>query len=93
MNDFYRIGSKLIKDKRNRYYLPEFLFCDVIDKDEILVNTPSIGVSTYKVHQNKDGSMWIKGNVILKYYDDFDIGTAPNRAFLSEKIIERIKDI
>lgn len=89
--DFYKIGSKLVKDNKNRYYLPDFLFCDVIDNDEILVNTPSVGVTSYKVHRNKDGSMWIKGDAILKYYDEFELGTAPTRAFLSKYIVDQFE--
>ena len=87
----YKLDEPLKQDKRGRYYLPNHLFCDTLDEETILVNTPSIGVAEYKVHSNKDGSRWIKGDNIAKYWFD-KIDDAPNRLFLDEKIIKRIND-
>ena len=55
------------------------------------MNTPSIGVTVYKVHSNKDGSRWIKGDSIAKYWFD-RISDAPNRLFLDEEIIKMSLD-
>lgn len=88
--EIYKLDEPLKQDKKGRYYLPNHLFCDPLDKETILVNTPSIGVVVYKVHNNKDGSRWIKGSNIAKYW--FGISNAPNRLFLDEEIIKRIDE-
>lgn len=88
--EIYKLDEPLKQDKKGRYYLPKHLFCDPLDKETILVNTPSIGVTVYKVHSNKDGSRWIKGDSIAKYW--LGIADAPNRLFLDEEIIKRIDE-
>ena len=88
--EIYKLDEPLKQDKKGRYYLPKHLFCDPLDKETILVNTPSIGVTVYKVHSNKDGSRWIKGDSITKYW--LGIADAPNRLFLDEEIIKRIDE-
>lgn len=89
--EIYKLDEPLKQDKKGRYYLPKHLFCDSLDEETILVNTPSIGVTVYKVHSNKDGSRWIKGDSIAKYWVD-RISDAPNRLFLDEEIIKRIDE-
>lgn len=91
IQELYKTDIQLEQDEKGRFYLPNHLFCDAIDSEEILVNTPSIGVAVYKVHYNKDGSCWIKGDAIAKYwFDTFD--RVPNRLFLNEEMIKRIND-
>ena len=87
----YKTDIPLKQDGKGRYYLPNNLFCDAINCEEILVNTPSIGIAVYKVHYNKDGSCWIKGDAIAKYWV-YTLDRIPNRLFLNEEIIKRIND-
>lgn len=87
----YKIDEPLKQGKRGRYYLPNHLFCDPLDDETILVNTPSIGVAVYKVHTNKDGSRWIKGKSIAKYWFEHT-DEAPTRLFLDEDIIKKIDE-
>ena len=91
IKELYKTDIPLEQDEKGRYYLPDHLFCDVIDNKELLVNTPSIGVTVYKVHFNKDGSCWIKGDAIAKYWFR-RIDDAPNRLFLNEEMIKRLSD-
>ena len=74
------------------YYLPEKIFCDILSNDMILVNTPAVGVITYKVNKNKDSSMWIKGDNISKYYPRDKNDLIPRRLFLNNEIIARLND-
>ena len=91
IRELYKTDIPLKQDKKGRYYLPNNLFCGAINSEEILVNTPSIGVAVYTVRYNKDGSCWIKGDAIAKYwFDTFD--EVPNRLFLNEEILKRIND-
>lgn len=87
----YGTDTPLIKDSKGRYYLPEKIFFDILSSDMILVNAPAIGVTSYKVNKNKDGSMWIKGSSISKYYpfDNNDI-IFVRRLFLTSKIVKRL---
>ena len=55
------------------------------------MNSPSVGVTTYTVYTNKDGSRWIKGNNIIKYYSNCP-NKIPTRLFLSENVISQIDD-
>lgn len=89
--EIYKLDEPLKQDTKGRYYLPNHLFCDALDEETILVNTPSTGVTVYKVHTNKDGSRWIKGDSIAKYWFD-RFSDAPNRLFLDEEIIKRIDE-
>lgn len=88
----YGTGIPLSKDSKGRYYLPEKIFCDILSSDMILVNTPAVGVATYKVSKNKDGSMWIKGDNISKYYPKDNSDIIVKRLFLTNKIIERLNE-
>lgn len=91
--EVYGTDTPLYKDFKGRYYLPEKIFCDILSSDMILVNTPAVGVTTYKVNKNKDGSMWIKGDNISKYYPRDKSDIIARRLFLTNKIIERLNGI
>lgn len=86
--EIYKLDIPLKQDKKGRYYLPNHLFCDALDEETILVNTPATGVTVYKVHANKDGSRWIKGDNIAKYWFD-KIFDTPNRLFLDKDIVAK----
>lgn len=90
--DFTIFDKPLKQDKKRRYYLPSALYRGSLNKEMILVATLDYGkemVYTYRVHTNKDGSRWIKGNSIAKYWFK-PISDAPTRLFLDEKIIKKI---
>ncbi len=88
----YDIDKPLVKVGK-RYYLPEKIFCDALSNECILVNNPTIGVTSYSVHKNKDGSMWINGFNIAKCYDEFvHMDDVPGRLFLTEEMIERLSE-
>lgn len=92
--DFTIFDKPLKQDKKGRYYLPSALYRASLNKETILVATPDYGkemVYTYRVHTNKDGSRWIKGNNIAKYWFK-PISDAPTRLFLNEEIVEKIGD-
>ena len=89
--EIYGFDVPLKQDSKGRYYLPSKLFCNVLYEDTILINTPSIGVTTYKVHNNKDGSYWIKGDNIAKYWFKHT-SDVPRRLFLDEEIIKKIRE-
>jgi hypothetical protein len=90
--EVYGTSVPLIKDSKGRIYLPEKIFCDVLGSDMILVNTPAVGVIIYKINKNKDGSMWIKGDKISKYYPRDKNDSIPRRLFLTNKIIEKLNE-
>lgn len=88
------INQKLKQDSKGRYYLPNILFRGSLTKETILVVSPQPDneyVYTYVVHTNKDGSRWIKGDNIAKYWFK-PISDAPTRLFLDEEIIKKIDD-
>ena len=85
-------GHKLKQDKKGRYYLPDVLFYGSLTKETILVASPfpcDKNVYTYVVHTNKDGSKWIKGNNIAKYWFA-KMGDVPTRLFLDEEIVKKV---
>lgn len=88
----YGTDTPLVRDSKGRYYLPEKIFCDILGNDMVLVNTPAVGVITYKVNKNKDGSMWIKGDNISKYYPRNNNDRIVGRLFLTNEIIEKLSD-
>lgn len=88
--DIYGTDIPLSVNDKGKYYLPEKIFCDALGEDMILVNTPAVGVITYKVNKNKDGSMWIKGDNISKYYQRNNKGNLISRLFLTDEMIEKL---
>ncbi len=71
--------------KKEKWYIPENIFCDALNSGQILLNTPAIGVTAYRVHINKNGDYWVKGDNIAKYLIEWNSWKKiPNRAFLTE---------
>jgi hypothetical protein len=72
-------------NKKEKWYIPENIFCDVLDSGQILLTTPAIGVAAYRVHKNKNGDYWVKGDNIAKYLINFNSwDEVPHRAFLTD---------
>ena len=70
--------------KKDKWYIPEKLFCDALSSGQILINTPAIGVAPYIVRINKNGDCWVTGYNIAKYYFEH-MCDVPHRAFLTDE--------
>jgi hypothetical protein len=93
--DFSIFEKPLRHDNKGRYYLPMSLYRGAPNKEIILVAGEVWGkemLYSYKVHINKDGSYWIKGNNIAKCWN-FDSRVIPSRLFLEEELVEKLESL